>query len=144
MGGRYPRTEEIHAVYTALQQLGAGSRAAAVDEVTAQVEGVVGPLRVRAVLSLLKSLGIAKSARAGHVMLLNAGLSAANITAVADAYRERQSADKEKLERMMGYGQSAACRWIQLLEYFGESLEQPCGTCDNCRVPLEVRIAQPA
>jgi ATP-dependent DNA helicase RecQ len=44
----------------------------------------------------------------------------------------------------MGYGQSAACRWSYLLEYFGESLEEPCGTCDNCRVPLETRIAQPA
>ena len=49
-----------------------------------------------------------------------------------------------KLEQMMRYGQSAGCRWMQLVEYFGESLEEPCGTCDNCQHPLEAEIAQPA
>ncbi len=38
----------------------------------------------------------------------------------------------------MGYGQSAACRWRLLLDYFGEAVEWPrCETCDNCRHPLE-------
>jgi ATP-dependent DNA helicase RecQ len=45
---------------------------------------------------------------------------------------------------MMRYGQSAGCRWVQLLEYFGESLEERCGTCDNCLNPLERQIARPA
>jgi ATP-dependent DNA helicase RecQ len=44
----------------------------------------------------------------------------------------------------MRYGQSANCRWVQLLEYFGESLPERCGTCDNCVHPLEAQVAQPA
>jgi ATP-dependent DNA helicase RecQ len=144
MGGRYPKADEIDAVYGALQQLGAAAQAVAVDVVKAAVAETIGPLRVRAVLALLKALEIARPASGGKVTLTNAELSPAQIAAVADAYRERQAADRDKLERMMGYGQSAACRWSYLLEYFGESLEEPCGTCDNCRVPLETRIAQPA
>lgn len=31
--------------------------------------------------------------------------------------------DKEKLERMMQYGQSAMCRWRLLHDYFGEEME---------------------
>lgn len=58
------------------------------------------------------------------------------------AYDERRAKDEDKLERMMLYGQSAACRWKLLLDYFGENADESfrCGTCDNCLVPLEDRI----
>jgi len=52
--------------------------------------------------------------------------------------------DREKLERMMQYGQSAMCRWRLLHDYFGEDTEsERCGTCDNCIHPLEEQIALP-
>ena len=144
MGGRYPKSAEIEAVYRALRRLGAASRAAQVDEVKSAVAEFVAPTRVRVVLSLLKDLGIAKSARDRSMLLLKDGLPPGTLAAVADAYRDRAVTDRDKLEQMMRYGQSAGCRWAQLLEYFGESLEEPCGTCDNCRHPLEAQIAQPA
>jgi ATP-dependent DNA helicase RecQ len=144
MGGRYPKSEEVEAVYAALRRLGAADRAVRVDDVRSAVGDVVAPTRVRVVLSLLKDLEIAKAGRGGTVVLLNEDLSPGNLVVVADTYRARQSLDREKLEQMMRYGQSAACRWATLMEYFGESLEEPCGTCDNCRHPLESQIAQPA
>jgi ATP-dependent DNA helicase RecQ len=61
-------------------------------------------------------------------------------------YEQRRAKDEEKLERMMLYGQSAACRWRMLLEYFGdEGVEADfrCGACDNCVMPLERQIAPP-
>jgi ATP-dependent DNA helicase RecQ len=46
---------------------------------------------------------------------------------------------------MMAHGQSARCRWLQVLQYFGESPDwEQCGTCDNCRHPLEQQIAEPS
>jgi len=61
---------------------------------------------------------------------------------MADAYRERQTSDREKLERMMAYGRSAACRWMLLLEYFGEDAGiARCGACDNCVSPLEKHLS---
>ena len=54
---------------------------------------------------------------------------------------EKVEKDKEKLERMMQYGQSAKCRWRLLHDYFREEMDQQrCGTCDNCVHPLEEQI----
>lgn len=41
----------------------------------------------------------------------------------------------------MLYGQSAACRWQLIHDYFGEPFEQgACGNCDNCTSPLEQQL----
>jgi ATP-dependent DNA helicase RecQ len=144
MGGRYPRSAEIEGVYQALQRLGAAGRAVTLNELKSDLGESVAPTRVRVVLSLLKDLGVAKPGGPGAVALVKDALSSAQLEGIADAYRERQVTDREKLEQMMRYGQSAGCRWAQLLEYFGESLAERCGTCDNCRHPLEEQIAEPA
>jgi ATP-dependent DNA helicase RecQ len=57
---------------------------------------------------------------------------------------EKVHKDKEKLERMMQYGQSAMCRWHLLHDYFEEEMdEERCGNCDNCVHPLAEQIAVP-
>jgi ATP-dependent DNA helicase RecQ len=57
-----------------------------------------------------------------------------DLAALASDYVERSANDREKLERMVGYGQTALCRWRTLLDYFGEAVAlQSCGTCDNCQ-----------
>jgi ATP-dependent DNA helicase RecQ len=144
MGGRYPKASEVEDVYRALEELTTDGDAPLVDQVKASVEGRVAAARLRVVLSLFRALGIVRSAAGGRVRLLKPGLSAPNLEAVAASYQARQSTDRDKLEEMMRYGQSAGCRWERLLDYFGEALAEPCGTCDNCRTPIETQIAQPA
>ena len=39
-----------------------------------------------------------------------------------------------KLDALLGLCESAACRRVRLLAYFGEASE-PCGNCDNCLAP---------
>ena len=52
--------------------------------------------------------------------------------------RPRRARNREKLERVMLYGQSAAFHWRLLHDYFGEEMQgEQCGTCDNCLQPLE-------
>lgn len=46
-----------------------------------------------------------------------------------------------KLDSMLGLAESAGCRRIQLLAYFGEKLNKPCGNCDNCENPPLTRDA---
>ncbi len=43
--------------------------------------------------------------------------------------------EQQKLESMLGYCESTRCRRQVLLEYFGESIHEPCGNCDTCLDP---------
>ncbi len=42
-----------------------------------------------------------------------------------------------KLERLLGFAETAACRRRVLLAYFGENRDPDCGNCDNCLQPVE-------
>ena len=44
--------------------------------------------------------------------------------------------ENQKLEKLVGFCESARCRRQVLLEYFGETA-QPCGNCDTCMNPVE-------
>lgn len=57
---------------------------------------------------------------------------------------ERQQHERDKLNAMIAYAQSALCRWRLILREFGEALAgDACGECDNCRRSRE-RIGLPA
>ncbi|CAN5880248.1 DNA helicase RecQ [soil metagenome] len=45
--------------------------------------------------------------------------------------------EQDKLDKLLSYCESLRCRRQMLLEYFGESLEEPCGNCDTCLLPVE-------
>ncbi len=63
---------------------------------------------------------------------------------------ERKKADYEKLDRMVAYSQTRACRQKNILEYFGDGSASDCKLCDRCHgktgwvplpeLPLEVRL----
>jgi ATP-dependent DNA helicase RecQ len=143
LGGRYPRGEEIRAVYHAIGSAGGASSAVSVTQLKDALDGVAAT-KVRVVLALLKDLGIVKEQRGSKVALLKPNLSGGVLDEMATRYKARHAADHEKLNRMMEYGQTARCRWKLLLEYFGEDARwERCGTCDNCRHPLEEQISPP-
>lgn len=46
---------------------------------------------------------------------------------------ERRKANEyQKLDRMVEYAETRACRQYTLLSYFGDPQARPCGICDNC------------
>ncbi len=55
----------------------------------------------------------------------------------SNAGRQQQWIEQHKLNAMFGYCETVGCRRQVLLSYFGESLEAPCGNCDNCLHPVE-------
>ncbi|MDK2956622.1 MAG: ATP-dependent helicase RecQ [Desulfovibrionales bacterium] len=46
--------------------------------------------------------------------------------------------ERRKLESLLGFCETPACRRQVLLGYFGETFDAPCGACDNCLNPPEV------
>jgi ATP-dependent DNA helicase RecQ len=54
----------------------------------------------------------------------------------SEAAEEYKRIFTAKLDAILGLCESAECRRVRLLDYFGEA-SQPCGNCDNCMTPPE-------
>lgn len=52
-----------------------------------------------------------------------------------DAEETHKMLQHNKLESMLAFCEQVSCRRQTLLAYFDETLEQPCGHCDNCLQP---------
>jgi ATP-dependent DNA helicase RecQ len=142
LGGKHPKFADILAVYQALETIGGRETV----ELSTIQEGAntVAAKKVRVILSLLKEAGFVKETRGSRFRLLRVGAGRTELEQLAHLSAEKAAKDREKLERVMLYGQSAACRWRLLHDYFGEVLQgERCGTCDNCLHPLEEQFGLP-
>ncbi|KQT41332.1 MULTISPECIES: DNA helicase RecQ [unclassified Methylophilus] len=54
-----------------------------------------------------------------------------------EASEERKRLERLKLDALLGYCESTACRHQSILRYFGESHPGACEQCDNCLHPIE-------
>jgi ATP-dependent DNA helicase RecQ len=137
-GGRYPTADEIMLVYETLQQ---ASEGLGINDLANALDGELSKTRIRVALNLLKQEHIAKERRGAKFGIARPTASAEKITGIAASYAEKGARDRDKLQQMMLYAQSALCRWQILSEYFetGE-IEDACGVCDNCTDPIEQRL----
>jgi ATP-dependent DNA helicase RecQ len=55
---------------------------------------------------------------------------------MSDAGDEHKRVSAAKLDALLGLCETAGCRRVRLLDYFGEA-SMPCGNCDNCLAPPE-------
>ena len=55
----------------------------------------------------------------------------------SEAAADRKRLEIRKLDAILGYSELTTCRRQALLGYFGETLAEPCGNCDNCLAPPE-------
>jgi ATP-dependent DNA helicase RecQ len=61
----------------------------------------------------------------------------AQFIARSEAGEERKRLERRKLDELLGFAETIACRRQRLLAYFGEEMARPCGNCDNCLEPPE-------
>jgi len=54
-----------------------------------------------------------------------------------DAPEARKRVELQKLDALLGYCETTACRHQTLLRYFGEVHAGDCGACDNCLTPVQ-------
>jgi len=84
--------------------------------------------------------GVAKT-KVRSIRAMMRQLRTRDVERITREYATRRDGDRAKLDSMSGYAQSALCRWKLLLQHFGEAEGfEKCGTCDNCRTPLELRL----
>jgi ATP-dependent DNA helicase RecQ len=60
------------------------------------------------------------------------------------APEEYKRIQRGKLEALIALTEATTCRRQMLLEYFGETLKEPCGNCDVCLAPPQVEDANVA
>ncbi|MFK5987070.1 MAG: DNA helicase RecQ [Pseudomonadota bacterium] len=53
------------------------------------------------------------------------------------APEEIKRIEYQRLEALLGFCEATTCRRNIILNYFGESHQQPCGNCDTCLTPVE-------
>lgn len=58
-----------------------------------------------------------------------------SMMAQSDADEKHKRVENHKLDSMLGLAELTGCRRQALLSYFGDTLESPCGNCDNCINP---------
>ncbi len=56
---------------------------------------------------------------------------------LGEATPERRRIERQRLDALLGYCETASCRRQVLLGYFGERLPEACGNCDTCQHPVE-------
>jgi ATP-dependent DNA helicase RecQ len=134
LGGKYPRRAETFAVWEALRTAGEAS----VDEI-AERTGLPGK-RVKVIVAQLVAAGTAHRRR--RTVAAGRALEPAELDELLSAYEKRHGSDRERLEEMMRYAQTTACRVRKLREYFAEQPGEPCGRCDNCRGGLATAPAR--
>jgi len=143
LGGSRIMFKDMLADYQSLQALHAAETPIALATVHEHAN-TVSDGKVRVVLSLLKELKVVRELRGSKFRLIKVDVAQGELEELSRLSEEKVKKDKEKLERMMQYGQSAMCRWKLLHDYFGEKMDQEgCGTCDNCVHPLDQQIARP-
>jgi ATP-dependent DNA helicase RecQ len=66
---------------------------------------------------------------------LNDLVTLAQFITRSEAGEERKRLERRKLDALLAYAETTDCRRRRLLGYFGETLDAPCGNCDNCLEP---------
>jgi len=73
--------------------------------------------------------------RRGRKLYLDHSMDANEIEVFVRTFDEQYAAERERLNKIMQYGDTAGCRMMFLRAYFGEPEGAPCMHCDNCGSP---------
>jgi ATP-dependent DNA helicase RecQ len=127
---RYPDAEDLVNAHHALKRI-------AEDLPKLEDVQAICPLpksRLKLALSLLRCKGVVKEDLSGHLHLLQPDLTRHDMARLVRDYEQRDARDQLKIQRMVEYAETRACRWRQLLDYFGDedAEETVCGQCDRC------------
>jgi len=144
IGGSYVNGDDVTTVYDALVNSDARRNPLPRSELLKRLERVSGN-HVTLALKLLKDAGRVRQDRQFRYRVVGEAPGRDALTGLANEYAHKNEIDRQKLERMIFYAQSAFCRWKVLLDYFEEAEDfERCGTCDNCLHPPQlVRTAEP-
>ena len=94
--------------------------------------------RIKVIVALLEATGIIERGR--RLRKLREFSSDDEFDSFLKEYEQRHAGDRDRLDRMMRYGQTTMCRVRYLARYFGNETPTDCKHCDNCRDGLAEKM----
>ncbi|MDN3921454.1 RecQ family ATP-dependent DNA helicase [Roseateles violae] len=134
LNGRYPSPEDGQALMALLARAGPDESPWTLGALQQKLQRPAAKLRV--LLNLLRREGWLRQDEAGRLVPDAAQRQLPDLQALLARYVDKREQDQLRLEQMVAYAQTGACRWRTLLEAFEEALPFEggrCGACDNCR-----------
>jgi ATP-dependent DNA helicase RecQ len=159
LSGRYPSAQTIERVARTVRELANETSSKTLEKPLERLRHAlpdVGANKLRVAATLLHDIGMTRRTRHGGMKLTDedGSKAEAKLGDASHAYAARAERDRDVLERMISYAQSARCRWRILLDYFAHNTDsasdvhyvppddelgdKTCGVCDNCLHPPEV------
>jgi ATP-dependent DNA helicase RecQ len=135
LGGKHPRADELRKMLHTLSGAAASGAAASIGELVATTG--ISEKRVRVICAALESLHVV--ARRGRRRFLRKAMAAPEADAFIASFEAHSRSDQARLSTIMRYSETAGCRVQFIREYFGERAGAPCGHCDNCLHPPQLR-----
>ncbi len=129
LGGKYPTRADAAQIYQTLLMHSQAKVEMTLESVMASSQ--ISSRKVRVLLSYLEKEGIIK--RRKGIQLVRVFEDADAFEDFLKHYEERLTADRERIEKIMKYGQTTECRGEFFREYFNEQRGSACKKCDNCR-----------
>ncbi len=137
----YPEPEQVFRLYAMLRQ--AHPLAVAADDLTTASQW--REINVNAALQMLYEQGWVRVTPEGKHTLSRPEVE--HPTVDFYPFSQRKARDDTRLRKMIAYTDSATCRRVHFLHYFGQRFSPPCQNCDVCAPRLAhpaigVRVAQ--
>jgi ATP-dependent DNA helicase RecQ len=139
LGGKHPKRHEALALLEALAHAQVERRSTVLSALAEQ--SGLSLKRAMVIASVLETMEAIDRCRQGIVPRRR--LMGDELQRFLDTFEAQYQADRERLQSMMAYGQSALCRMQFLREYFGEPQGERCERCDNCTAPLAATLPVP-
>src|SRR5947209_9843061 len=130
MAGRYTRTEETVSFFSYLKRTSQAEGNASISVKRAAGENAIRLKQAQVMMHMLLENDLVVRTRGGVRVRKDAGEEKAQD--VLSKFTKLANGDRERLNTMIAYSQTALCRTRYLKKYFGEPAEEDCGNCDNC------------
>lgn len=122
----YPAPEQVFRLYTMLRE--AHPLAVSADDLA--MASQFREISVNAALQMLYEQGWLKVTPDGKYSLTRPSVERPDVD--FQPFIQRKARDNARLQRMIAYTDSATCRRVHLLHYFGQGFSPPCHHCDVC------------
>jgi ATP-dependent DNA helicase RecQ len=143
LAGKYPDRQESARVMHCLSKLMADGTCEYITVAALAAVAEVTPKRAKVIVAQLEGAELVERKRE-RIKLLRGPRDQEELDQLLSEYEQRRGSDRERLEAVMHYAQSPACRMKQLTAYFGQEEAENCGHCDNCLAVVGAGRAQQA